>query len=74
MDVSDEETAEVAAVTEDQDHIKQQHLRGRGSSNSRVVVYDCRQKTVRVQNKKKMSQYSSHPLIRLHVDVNNPRV
>ena len=56
MDISKESTAKAAAVTEDQEPSKQQHLKERGRSNSPVLVYDCEQKTVQVLNKKNLGQ------------------
>ena len=59
MDVSNQSTAKAAAVIEDPEPPKQQHLREHGrsnSSNSPVLVYDCEQKTVQVLNKKNVGK------------------
>ena len=59
MPVSNERTAQSAAVTEDSEPFKHQYLEERGRSNSPVgVVYDCEQKTVQVWRRKKISQWS----------------
>lgn len=56
MDVNNENTAQAAAATEDQEPAKHQHLKERGRSHSPVVVYDYEQKTVQVRNKKNIGQ------------------
>ena len=57
MGVSRENTGKAAALPEDLDPHKHQHLRERGRSNSPVLVYDRDQKTVQVRNKKNVGQY-----------------
>ena len=57
MDVSKEVTAKAAALAEDPDPLKHQHLRERGRSNNPVLVYDRDQKTLQVRSKKNVGQY-----------------
>ena len=57
MEVSNERTASSAAVAEDSEPSKNQHLKERGRVNSPVgIVYDCGQKTVQLWRRKKIGQ------------------
>ena len=62
MDVSNENTAKAAAVNEDQEPFKNQHLKEWGPWNSSVLVYDWEQKTVQVRAKRDVGQYSPYTI------------
>ena len=59
MNTGNQRTALSAAVDDDLEPFKHQHLKEQGRTNSPVgVVYDCEQKTVQVWRRKKIGQWS----------------
>ena len=56
MSVSKEIAAKAAALPEDAEPQKHQHLKEKGRTNSPVLVYDRDQKTVQVRNRKNVGQ------------------